>query len=133
MKVTDLFEGKSVTWTAPDFENEWKTEGKNHPDWFDGRDHFLTLMKTGSLVPMKRTTIRKFENHTPLAKDWKTLDGEKRARVKKLFDGGGVVEAPIVLHFMNEGNKLYLLGGNTRLNYAANNGFSPKVWLVNIK
>lgn len=126
---------KKLTWAKPNFEHEWETEGKNYLGkggtiafWPD-KPTFLELMHKGSEVELKRSVIKQLDNHMHSKKDWELLDPHKRERAEQSF-ARGHVELPIVLNF-GSGN-LHLLGGNTRLNHAANNGYEAKVWLVNM-
>lgn len=127
---------KPLVWTKPNFEHEWETEAKNYVGkegvkafWPD-KPTYLELMDKGSIVALKRSVIKQLDNHMHSKKDWELLDGHKRERAEQSF-ARGHVELPIVLNF--GGGKLYLLGGNTRLNHAANNGYEAKVWLVNMQ
>ena len=121
MKLIELIENQSITWIKPDFEYEWKAEADHLKLWT--KSEFLTLMQTGKLVSI---STNKIDNFTPSKQDWETLDSLKRKRVKFLF-ASDKVEAPIILFFKN---KKYLLSGNTRLNYAMNNGYDSKAWMV---
>ena len=127
---------KQLSWVKPNFEHEWETEAKNYVGvkgapkafWAD-KPTYLEYMNTGNAVELKRSVIKQLDNHMHSKKDWELLDTHKRDRATQAF-ANGHVELPIVLNF--GGGKLYLLGGNTRLNHAANNGYEAKVWLVNM-
>lgn len=127
---------KKLSWAKPNFEHEWETEAKNYVGqpgaakafWLD-KPTYLELMHKGSEADLKRSVIKQLDNHMHTKKDWELLDTHKKERVEQAF-ARGHVEMPIVLNFGN--GKLYLLGGNTRLNHAQHNGYEAKVWLVNM-
>lgn len=126
---------KPIVWAKPNFEHEWETEAKNYigqpggvKAFWPDKATYLELMAKGSEVSLKRATIPTVDNHMHTKRDYTLLDTHKRDRTEQSF-ARGHVELPIVLNFKG---KLYLLGGNTRLNFAKNNGYEAKVWLVNM-
>ena len=95
-------------------EEEWKK-------WFN----------TGGMISLNTSSdifsgMKNTEANDPKF-DFEKLETEKKKRVKKIFKDGRI-EAPIVI---KNGSNYTLLAGNTRLTYAVQNDFKPKIWLIN--
>lgn len=120
---------KDVNWIVPEFKNEWEEALQLHNSV--KKLEWLRIVRKGSVEKIKSYQLRDLDNHTPYEEDWESLDFEKRKRVSKSFLLDAPIELPIVYHD-GEG-WLRLLSGNTRLNYARNNGYKLRVWLVNVE
>lgn len=131
MIVKELFEAKSIKWVHPNFNYEFN-EVKHQTgirDFYKTKKQFLNAVSNGKHIKLSKKEVDSLLNHTSDKSDWHELEDEKKVRVEKLFKKG-TVELPIVL-VDKDHDLMYLLSGNTRLNYSSNNGYGREVWAVN--
>ena len=119
---------KSIKYTTPKFEEEWK-EARRYPEFKRlGKDKWVELAKTGK--PTKVTSVKDINNtdaHKPEL--FKTLNPEKQARALAQLQAGNV-EMPIVALY-SDGYK-ELLAGNTRLTAMMAQNGEATIWQFNV-
>ena len=130
LELLNLSEAKHIQWIHPNLVDEFN-EVAYQPEiksYFKNKKLWLDAAKSGKKIELTKSQVNKLENHTPSKIDWKDLEDIKRERVELLFKQGRV-EMPIVLADTKH-DLMYLLAGNTRLNYANNNGYERIVWMI---
>ena len=115
---------RDVIYTRPNLENEW-LEANRYPEFHKlGKDQWIKIARQGGMA--KWSSLKDVGN---VDSDLSNLEPEKRKRAAALVNRGKV-ELPIVGRWSN--GELDLIAGNTRLATLLDQGYDPKVWVVDV-
>ena len=120
----------SITYTDPNFDNEWG-EAKRYKEFKNiGKDKWIELAKKGKVVDYDTETVKKIKNtEAGNVKDWDKIDPVRKKRVVQQLKTGKI-ELPIVASYSD--GWLELVGGNTRLTAAIRTTGKGKVWQFDV-
>ena len=120
----------SITYTNPNFDNEWD-EAKRYKEFKNiGKDKWIDLAKKGKVVDYDKESVKKIKNtEAGDVKEFDKLHPEKQKRVLQQISTGKV-ELPIVASYSD--GWLELVGGNTRLTALMKATGKGKVWQFDV-
>ena len=120
----------SITYTNPNFDNEWD-EAKRYKEFKNiGKDKWIDLAKKGKVVDYDTETVKKIKNtEAGNVKEFDKLHPEKQKRALQQISTGKV-ELPIVASYSD--GWLELVGGNTRLTALMKATGKGKVWQFDV-
>ena len=125
IKLMDLLESFTITYTQPHFSNEWM-EAKRYPEFRKlGKEKWIELAKQGKVV--KLSDIKMVLSNVDLNFD--SLEEPKKERFNKAFKKG-IIEMPIAVKFSDD--EYDLVTGNTRVAGLVKNHIDPSIWVVNL-
>lgn len=120
----------SITYTNPNFDNEWD-EAKRYKEFKNiGKDKWIDLAKKGKVVDYDKESVKKIKNtEAGDVKEFDKLHPEKQKRALQQISTGKV-ELPIVASYSD--GWLELVGGNTRLTALMKATGKGKVWQFDV-
>ena len=120
----------SITYTNPNFDNEWD-EAKRYKEFKNiGKDKWIDLAKKGKVVDYDKESVKKINNtEAGDVKEFDKLHPEKQKRALQQISTGKV-ELPIVASYSD--GWLELVGGNTRLTALMKATGKGKVWQFDV-
>lgn len=114
-----------MSYTAPNFEYEWK-EAVRYPEFVKMKKKgWLDLASAG--FNTRYSTIKQMLGNVDLNFD--SLDEAKKTRFTEAFKSQ-TIEMPIAVKFSDD--HYDLVAGNTRLSGLVNAGLDPKIWIVDV-
>jgi len=125
-----MTESKDITYTSPNFDNEWD-EATRYKEFKNiGKEKWIALAKKGKVVEYNSKTVKKINNtEAGDTKQFDKLHPEKQKRALQQISTGKV-ELPIVASYSD--GWLELVGGNTRLTAAIKATGKGKVWQFDV-
>ena len=120
----------SITYTNPNFDNEWD-EAKRYKEFKNiGKDKWIDLAKKGKVVDYDKESVKKIKNtEAGDVKEFDKLHPEKQKRALQQISTGKV-ELPIVASYSD--GWLELVGRNTRLTALMKATGKGKVWQFDV-